>query len=165
MHGLILVYISVHDIFHIHLYVTIVCIFLVIGCPQIVRMDRGTENSEVARFQIVFRMSHADNLAAEKSIRYGSSPSNSVCAEPKAFYVWTFHLMIHYTCPCQFWYQRMESWWSKFRIMKMHWWIETLKVCKCLCHLHIPRMNSYNQHFRNWNGMDGLMATMKCTGV
>lgn len=50
----------------------------VIGCPQMVRMDRGTENSQVAQYQIAFRMSHADDLAAEKSVKYGSSPSNSV---------------------------------------------------------------------------------------
>ena len=43
-----------------------------------VRMDRGTENSQVAQYQIAFRMSHANDLAAEKSVKYGSSPSNSV---------------------------------------------------------------------------------------
>ena len=49
-----------------------------IGCPQMVRMDRGTENGQVAQYQIAFRMSHSDDLAAEKSVKYGSSPFNLV---------------------------------------------------------------------------------------
>ncbi len=33
-------------------------------------MDKGSENSKVAEFQIAFRMTHADRLAAEHSVRY-----------------------------------------------------------------------------------------------
>ena len=50
-----------------------------IGCPQMARMDLGSENVEVARFQTALRMNHTDVHAGEKSIRFGSSPTNSVC--------------------------------------------------------------------------------------
>lgn len=49
-----------------------------IGCPSIVRMDRGTENGQVATTQIAFRSQHSDSLNGHNSIRYGASPANVV---------------------------------------------------------------------------------------
>ena len=43
------------------------------------RMDLGTENGLAAAAQIAFRRDGADALAGEKSVRYGTSPANSVC--------------------------------------------------------------------------------------
>ena len=48
------------------------------GCPQILRMDLGSENVEIARFQTALRIHHNDEHAGERSIRFGSSPTNSV---------------------------------------------------------------------------------------
>ena len=41
-------------------------------------MDHGTENVKVAEVQYAFREHHSDDLAAEKSFRFGTSPSNIV---------------------------------------------------------------------------------------
>ncbi len=41
-------------------------------------MDKGTENSKVAAAQYAFREGHNDDLAAEKSFCYGTSPANIV---------------------------------------------------------------------------------------
>ena len=41
-------------------------------------MDRGTENSRVAAVQYAFREFHADNLAGDRSFRFGTSPANIV---------------------------------------------------------------------------------------
>ena len=49
-----------------------------VGCPTMLRMDHGTENGLAAAAQIVFRRDGADALAGEKSVRYGTSPANSV---------------------------------------------------------------------------------------
>ena len=51
-----------------------------VGCPELVRMDHGTENVKVAECQIALRMGHTDCRAKERSIQYGSSPTNSVQA-------------------------------------------------------------------------------------
>ena len=42
------------------------------------RFDRGVENSLIAEAQVALRMNHSDNLAGAGSVRYGSSPTNSV---------------------------------------------------------------------------------------
>lgn len=43
-----------------------------------VRVDCGTENVKVAAVQYAFRENHSDDLAAEKSFRFGTSPANIV---------------------------------------------------------------------------------------
>ena len=48
-----------------------------IGCPRVIRADKGTENVRVAAVQYALRREH-DRLAAEKNIRYGSSPANNM---------------------------------------------------------------------------------------
>lgn len=48
------------------------------GCPKVIRCDRGSENFLIAESQIAFRLNHGDLLSGEKSVRFGSSPSNSV---------------------------------------------------------------------------------------
>ena len=51
---------------------------LLLGCPQTIRVDKGTENSKIAECQIALRMYHSDAQAREKSVYFGSSPANSV---------------------------------------------------------------------------------------
>ncbi len=41
-------------------------------------MDKGTENTKVAEIHIAIRKGHNDSLSGEKSVRFGSSPTNSV---------------------------------------------------------------------------------------
>lgn len=48
------------------------------GCPTVLCMDRGTENSRVAAVQYAFRESHTDSLAGNRSFRFGTSPANIV---------------------------------------------------------------------------------------
>ena len=47
-------------------------------CPRVIRIDKGTENIFISECQLALRMSHEDSLAGEKSVRVGSSPTNSV---------------------------------------------------------------------------------------
>ena len=42
------------------------------------RVDPGTENVQMAAVQCALRSGHTDELAGDKSIRYGSSPANIV---------------------------------------------------------------------------------------
>ena len=49
-----------------------------IGCPKAITFDRGGENNIIAESQIAFRLNDNDGLSGEKSVRFGSSPSNSV---------------------------------------------------------------------------------------
>ena len=49
-----------------------------LGCPSVIRMDKGTENVCVAAVQDAHRASHEDTFAGEKSFRYGTSPANIV---------------------------------------------------------------------------------------
>ena len=48
------------------------------GVPQVMRTDRGTENSIIAFVQPALRCFHQDDLAGEKSFHYGKSTSNQV---------------------------------------------------------------------------------------
>ena len=41
-------------------------------------MDKGTENNRLAQVQVAFRTNHSDELADEKSVRFGTSPANVV---------------------------------------------------------------------------------------
>ena len=49
-----------------------------LGCPQVIRIDKGVENSKLAEVQIALRMFHRDCHAQERSVTYGPSPANSV---------------------------------------------------------------------------------------
>ena len=50
-----------------------------IGCPRVLRTDRGTENTHIAFIQPTFRHCDPDDLAGINSHRYGRSTSNQVC--------------------------------------------------------------------------------------
>ena len=69
------------------------------GTPVLVRTDCGTENGILAVMQCHFRQYGDDNLAGDKSHKYGTSPAN----------------------------QRIESWWSFFRRGRAGWWIGFFK--------------------------------------
>ena len=53
-------------------------ISIIVGCPSIIRADRGTENCTVAFVQPALRHTHQDHFAGEKSFQYGRSSSNQV---------------------------------------------------------------------------------------
>ena len=53
--------------------------FITVGCPTILRTDRGTENTNIAFLQPFLRDQHDDPFAKEKSFMYGRSTSNQVC--------------------------------------------------------------------------------------
>ena len=48
-----------------------------IGCPKVVRADRGTENAKIAFMQPFLRHQCSDDFA-RNSFRYGRSVSNQV---------------------------------------------------------------------------------------
>ena len=50
----------------------------VVGCPKILRCDRGTENSRIAYLQPFLRRNCHDSLAGTDSFQYGRSASNQV---------------------------------------------------------------------------------------
>ena len=47
-----------------------------IGCPSVLRMDRGTENTKVAALQYAFREDGTDEYAGIKSVPFGTCPVN-----------------------------------------------------------------------------------------
>ena len=49
-----------------------------LGCPAILRCDKGTENSILAACHMTMRHTHTDDVSGEKSFRYGPSTSNTV---------------------------------------------------------------------------------------
>ena len=49
-----------------------------LGCPAILRCDKGTENSVLAACHMAMRHNHSDGVSGEKSFRYGPSTSNTV---------------------------------------------------------------------------------------
>ena len=49
-----------------------------IGCPKILRVDKGTENVHAGTAQIAFRLDHCDSMAGCKSLITGSSIHNVV---------------------------------------------------------------------------------------
>ena len=58
---------------------SVTCSFVGLGCPRVLRSDYGTENSRVATAQIAFRSNGDDDLAGDRSFRYGKSTTNTVC--------------------------------------------------------------------------------------
>jgi hypothetical protein len=66
------------------------------GCPRIIRGDKGTENSDVCKFQRHLRHHNQDAFAGEKSFMYGRSVHN----------------------------QRIERWWGFLRQECVHFWME-----------------------------------------
>lgn len=69
------------------------------GCPRLLRTDCGTENGLMATMQCSLRAEGNDELAAEKSHRYGPSTGN----------------------------QRIECFWSQLRRGRTTWWINMFK--------------------------------------
>ena len=65
------------------------------GCPTLVRTDCGTENVNVASIQSTLRAGHGDSFSGVASHQYGRSVSN----------------------------QRIECWWSYFRIHRANFLI------------------------------------------
>ena len=51
---------------------------MLVGCPKIVRVDKGTENAGLATVHIGLRMNHEDEFAGEKCFIYGPSKHNIV---------------------------------------------------------------------------------------
>lgn len=49
-----------------------------LGCPKLVRTDRGTENTKIAFMQPFLRRHGTDTLSGENSFRYGRSVHNQV---------------------------------------------------------------------------------------
>ena len=60
------------------LSVLYILLFLFVGLPTVLRMDRGTENVLMATTQIALRSLHNDKFAGEKGIRFGKSTTNTV---------------------------------------------------------------------------------------
>ena len=71
------------------------CVKQVNCTPQIIRSDKGTENTNIAAVQRFFRRAHQDEFGGNKSFIYGKSVSN----------------------------QRIEAWWSFLRRECADWWI------------------------------------------
>ena len=69
------------------------------GWPMLLRTDCGTENGIMAAIQAYFRQNGEDELAGDKSHRYGTSPSN----------------------------QRIECWWSYLSRGRSSWLINFFK--------------------------------------
>lgn len=61
-------------------YLEILCaIMCTLGCPTVVRSDRGTENCNVGFLQPFLRRDGEDCFSGENSFMYGKSTSNQVC--------------------------------------------------------------------------------------
>ena len=77
------------------------CVEELEGCPRLLRTDCGTENGLIATMQcsLSLRADGVDELAAEKSHRYGPSTGN----------------------------QRIECFWSQLRRTRTSWWINFFK--------------------------------------
>lgn len=52
--------------------------FHIVGTARIVRADNGTENSNIAAMQRLFRREGTDSMAGQKSFLFGKSNSNQV---------------------------------------------------------------------------------------
>lgn len=64
-------------------------IFIIIGCPSIVRCDCGTENTSLAACHMAMRHNHRDEWQGEKSFRYGSSTTNTVKSNETSVLLYT----------------------------------------------------------------------------
>ena len=87
-----------------------------VGCPKLVRCDRGTENVGVAYLQPFLR-SGTDLHAGTASFRYGISVSNQVC---DLHYKVTNIVIV---LP-----KRIEQFWGTLRKWYTDWWIDLFKV-------------------------------------
>ena len=72
----------------------------IVGCPERLRADRGTENGCVEEMQMFFRRNHPDSFAGEKSFLYGRSTAN----------------------------QRIEAWWGTLRKQSAQFWMNLFKT-------------------------------------
>lgn len=88
------------------------CIFNLNGLPNIVRCDRGTENVNLELMQKFLRTGNDDETAhVQSTFLYGKSTAN----------------------------QRIESWWSKFKLTGISVWIEHFKQLECSGVIDITR--------------------------
>ena len=53
-------------------------LFIHVGVPTILRVDRGTENVLMTSVQMAIRSPHTDSFSGKNSIRMGKSTSNTV---------------------------------------------------------------------------------------
>ena len=60
---------------------------MLIGCPTIVRVDKGTENVGLATVHIGLRMNHEDEFAGEKCFIYGPSKHNIVSTAKSEMFI------------------------------------------------------------------------------
>ena len=67
---------------------------LLLGCPRIVRADRGSENAKVAFMQPFLRRDGTDSQADWRSFHYGRSVANQVCACDALFTIHTIAFII-----------------------------------------------------------------------
>jgi hypothetical protein len=49
---------------------------------MLLRSDCGSENSVLAACHMLLRHNHGDEFAGNRSFRYGSSTTNTVCLDP-----------------------------------------------------------------------------------
>ena len=49
-----------------------------LGCPTLLRCDKGSENSLLSTCHMAMRHKHRDSFSGENSFRYGSSTTNTV---------------------------------------------------------------------------------------
>lgn len=66
-----------------------------IGCPTVLRCDKGTENSILAACHMAMRHGHGDSLSGEKSFRYGPSTTNTVYVKTLVTFLNKFHTIAH----------------------------------------------------------------------
>lgn len=78
------------------------CVTRLVGLPERIRADNGTENGHVAEMQMFLRRNHPDVFAMEKSFLYGRSTGN----------------------------QRIESWWGILRKQSVQFWINVFQGIK-----------------------------------
>ena len=71
--------------------------YIQIGCPKVIRLDCGVENTLIGECQVAFRLNATDTLYGAKSVRFGSSPTNSVHIIITVIHMHYMHACIH-TC-------------------------------------------------------------------
>ena len=98
---------------------------------MIVRSDCGTENASLAACHMLLRHYHSDSFSKEKSYRYGSSTTNTVC-----FTIVNADIIMLYALP---YLKRIESWWGQLRKSVSDFWINLFKVADHTCTHVLPK--------------------------
>ena len=91
-----------------------------VGCPRVVRADRGSENVNIAALQRMFRHDCGDEFAGEKAFMYGRSTANQVRAA-------VFFLPV-FVCDIFVIHKRIEAWWGHLKKNGAKWWTDFFKV-------------------------------------